>query len=695
MIRKRAKRKNLAGGQNYLITDNKYDSAYFKVSELKSELHGGKNIFKLKGNSALLEKGYPVEIEVTMENQEEPIYHEVNKFIDSSQRRIITIYIYPEQDPGIATITIVGVARRRPNGRLIPESFKGKRNVIWQREVFVDAEKPNITDILFAQQPRITINEHVKSVLSESFQQGTTSEVTLQNQGSISYSYPQESPVGGFGSKGANVPNIIATATGFTFSSSMEGGTLTIPNPTSTANPQPNSNLTNIPAFKASGQPNTTDYTASIVQVINSTTAKLSTPYQYEYFYSHTTSPSKGFQGPVSYDIRITYSPFTFSSNTYKIAYNQEAIDLTVSSLNKVSYANIILANIDPIGGDVYRTKVSMRTAGLQTFDLLADEVIESNELLVDENNVFKIQKLGFFPSGDSGQAITKWNATIVKKDPTFTATPEIKRDSETLIDAMMISGSLALSGSANRDQNYVRVNCTKPIQVFKDCNYVISFKTRAFTELDDERNSNNKGRAEMRVYLSGSAVDEFVPGLGARLDAGQLRGPSVSPVNIFNPIDFKNNNFNANPQMFMNVAKSSTVAFGTPTTEVGIPDIGANSLPAVDKDLMIFDFTPVRDGTIVPVFQVKFGKWVVSQISIKSGIESGFTPNHTIIEARVPEYQNDDILDFKIEFFNINSVRSDLILLKENISFEGGNTYINNEGFLGEGIIFDGKIGA
>ena len=694
MIRKRAKRKDLAGG-SYLITDNKYDSAYFKVSELKSELHGGKNIFKIKGNSRLLEEGYPVEIEITMENQEQPIYHEVNKIIDSSRRRIISIYVYPEQQPGIATITIVGVARRRPNGRVIPQSFRGKRNVIWQREVFLDSEKPNITDIVFGQQPRITINEHVKSVLSESFQQGVTSEVTLQNQGTISYSYPQVSPVGGFGSKGSAVSDVTVNSTGFIFSSSMEGGTLTIPNPTSNANPSTNSNLSSIPAFKANGQPNPTDFTASIVQVINSTTARLSVPYQYEYFYTHTTSPSKGFQSPVSYDVRATYSPFTFTSNNYKIVYNQEPIDLSVSSLNKVSYANIILANIDPIGGDVYRTKISMRTAGLQTFDLLADEIIEAREMLVEEDNVFKIQKLGFFPSGDSGQAITKWNATLVNKDQTISTTPEIKRDSETLIDAMLISGSLALSGSSTRDQDYVRVHCTKPIQVFKDCNYTISFKTRAFTELDDERNSNNKGRAEMRVYLSGSAVDEFVPGLGARLDAGQLRGPSVTPVNIFNPIDFKNNNFNANPQAFMSVGKSSTVAFASPTTEANIPDIGANALPAVDRDLMIFDFTPVRDGTIVPVFQVKFGKWVVSQISIKSGIESGFTPNHTIIEARVPEYQNDDVLDFKIEFFNINGVRADLILLKENISFEGGNTYINNTGFLGEGIVFDGKIGA
>ena len=33
------------------------------------------------------------------------------------------------------------------------------------------------------------------------------------------------------------------------------------------------------------------------------------------------------------------------------------------------------------------------------------------------------------------------------------------------------------------------------------------------------------------------------------------------------------------------------------------------------------------------------------------------------------------------------------MIIVSESISFEGGNTYINGEGYLGEGIIFDGEI--
>ena len=64
-----------------------------------------------------------------------------------------------------------------------------------------------------------------------------------------------------------------------------------------------------------------------------------------------------------------------------------------------------------------------------------------------------------------------------------------------------------------------------------------------------------------------------------------------------------------------------------------------------------------------------------------------------TIIEARVPQYQEDDILDFKFEFFDYNGVRADLIMVTESVSFEGGNTYINGEGYLGEGVIFDGNI--
>ena len=47
MIRKRSSRKDLALGA-YLIVDNKYESQYFKISDLQNELTSGKNIFKIK-----------------------------------------------------------------------------------------------------------------------------------------------------------------------------------------------------------------------------------------------------------------------------------------------------------------------------------------------------------------------------------------------------------------------------------------------------------------------------------------------------------------------------------------------------------------------------------------------------------------------------------------------------------------------
>lgn len=138
-----------------------------------------------------------------------------------------------------------------------------------------------------------------------------------------------------------------------------------------------------------------------------------------------------------------------------------------------------------------------------------------------------------------------------------------------------------------------------------------------------------------------------------------------------------------------------STIVTATPTTIPNlIPDFGQNASPNYSTEHISFNFAADSDGTIVPVFQVLKGKWVISDVSIRSSVESGFTPNHTIVEARVPEYQNDDVLDFKFEFFDFNGVRSDLIVVSESIDFNGGNVYINGEGFLGEGIIFDGFLG-
>ena len=699
MFRKKSKRKFLHE-EPVLIVDNKYESEYFQVSDFPSKLHAGKNMFRLKGNSDLLEKNSVVEIEVMPENGTEPIFNYINNYSDNSNRRLISIYVYPEDITGLARITIRGTARKRPGGRSVSPNWKYRPNVRWEREVYVDPSQPNTSPIIFPNQPRITINENVKPYLSESYAEDLALNTLVTDEAHFELAFTPSYTVGGGRSTtnsgyGYSVPSqTLITSNDIHFSASMLGGTITFANPTASMLPALPSSY-NIPNLKQNGSSNTTDYTASIVQVINSSTIKVSPAYSFEYTYTSggtAVSRNGGYSAPPQSHY-ATSAATAFSQSFCSMSWAGTPTLYTENNYNLHSYANIILANIDPMVGDVYRCKTSMRSHGMQTWDILADEIIEGRELLSDPSNIFRIARMGEF----DGQPVIDayWSASIVSEDASFSpAGPILKADSEALMYGMILSGSLALSGSSTRDLDYVKVNAKTPIEVFRNCEYQIAFKARAYAEEDDDRKSNDLGIPELKVYISGSGVDYDPIGsaeLGRRMDSGELKAPTP-PTNTTNVNQYTSGYALAATQ-YAGVNRSSTVATATPTTDGNIPDITANSAVSYDSDYVSYDFIASHDGFVAPVLEVKFGKWIVSDVSIKATSEDGFTPNHTIIEARVPQYQQDDILDFKFEFYDYNGVRANLIMVTESVSFEGGNNYINGEGYLGEGIVFDGII--
>jgi len=704
MARKKSSRKYLAETP-VLIVDNKYESQYFEVSDFPSELHAGKNMFRLSGNAQFLRRGSTIEVEIMPANGVEPIYHEVNNYTDNSNRKVISIYVYPEDMTGLATVTIRGTAIRRPGGRIIKGSWGYKPNVKWERTIYVDPSKPNITPILFGHQPRITITENVKPYLSESF--GSTpafvSQTDTDEAATFVYSHvPSSTQTTGGGRDGNNAGYSYSTlaytqltSNDFTFSASMVGATMIFPNPANNATGLTPTlgTINTVPSFTQAGQPNTQDYSCSIIQVVNASTVKVTPQYAFEYTYTAypaymapllRDNNSNYSSNPVS--MYATYQGSAMSLTSYSASYASEPTLYTENNYNLVSYANIVIGNLDPMAGDVYRVKTSMKSHGMQTWDILADEIVEQRELLANPANIFRLERTGKFLNQDVINGY--WAATSTKAG----GETELKADSEVLMEGMIISGSKDLAAEANRSQQYVKVRNTTPIDVYRDCEYQISFKARAYGEVDD---GSDIGREHMKVYISGSGVDYDPVGsseLGRRMDSNELMGPYVAP-----PISVWNHHsagFALPMAQVGSVNRSSQIAIPTPLSSGNIPDFTNNSAPAYDHDNCVYTFKADHDGQVVPVFQVHYGKWIISEVSIKAISEDGFTPNHTILEARVPEYQQDDVLDFKFEFFDFNGVRADLILVSESISFAGGNDYMNGQGFLGEGIVFDGEIG-
>ena len=691
MIRKENAFRGLAQSE-VLINDTKWDSQFFKVSDVPSELHSGKNYFKIKGNSFLLQKNTVIEVEVTPEdNPEKPYYHEVSKYIDSAGRRLVTIYVYPEDTPGACTITITGTARRRPNGKMVSPNWLGRNNVKWSRDIYCDPTKENSSQIIFNEQPRITITENVKSFLSESHFEGPGGDVTRDqtNYREATLTFNEVWSSGGaVGSRpdqnqGYVMYHIISDVP--LFSASMQHGTIRIPSPTGSQVPAFTDTIVNLPTFNSSGNINTTDYTASIMTVINSTKIRVDVPYTFEYETTQVINapgnPERGPSTPQTVPVTKTNQPSVWSSVSWSLDYIGDPQTYTANSFNLTSYANIILANIDPIAGDVHKVKTWMRSHGINTWDLLSEEIIEARELFSDDSNVFKKKRKGDIVNQD---IITSYWAISKVSDLSFT--PELKADTEALMNGMIISGSKGLNSSTDRDNDYIKVTTKDPITVYRGCSYNIAFKAAAYGEIDD---GGEIGNPWMQIFTSGSAIDGVTGHLlpdSKRLDTNQLKFPAPpSPANYF-PL--------AGNSMWANPRANSYTATPTPVGQnTDLADFMDGAQPLIEEDYQVFSFVADNDGTFYPVWLVKYGKWVISDVQVKPDNESGFTPNHTIIEARVPEYQQDDILDFKFEFYNPQDVRADLVFVTESINFEGGNTYINNEGYLGEGIIFDGVL--
>ena len=201
--------------QTMLINQTSFDSEYFRLDSMPETLTSGKNMFKIYGNSSLLEGQSTILIQVTDVNGL-PIYHHVNNYVDNSGRIVVGIWVYPETPPGLGKIEIIGIARRRPDGRSIPVGFRNRHNVKWSKELVVQPDSLNKTPIIFQQIPGVKIFENEREYLTQTYLVGSS--IATQTEGTISYTYS------GFGQATITIQNA-------NFSASMAGGLLTVEEP--------------------------------------------------------------------------------------------------------------------------------------------------------------------------------------------------------------------------------------------------------------------------------------------------------------------------------------------------------------------------------------------------------------------------------------------------------------------------------
>jgi hypothetical protein len=741
-----------------LITDNADYSEYFKVSDLPLELTSGKNFFKLYGNSELLANESEILIEV-LDSNNAPIYHHVNRYRDPSGRRVISIYVYDDTPAGNARITILGQAKYRPNGSSIPSNWKDKHNVKWSTVVPLQPHKQNNSEIIFDVIPGVKIQEinrcyaEYDFVIGNKAYQSVSGEGTITNysshaggEGVAELTFAGHIP-GGPGGGGFNpkVREISLAVNGLTtanfqywvdnFISYGDGQSVVFLNPykwekrgTATAG-----RYGHIQTWPHDYWPT---WNPTVLYVKDSNTLTV-TP---------LTIPVKAIKNDGSYTIQEIHPNFLIPTadgtyTNFTTSYHQTG-DTSAATLNSQSFANITLKNLDPIAGDVYKIKTYMKSQGFGPYTLIGEDLVEDNNLLSDPSSLT--------PYGSAGHFVDQ---TVVDNlwelDVPGSMTAGATQSNFPIMGGVTITGSETITNTAYEyyggPVNYTRPWSTKgilfkskrSIDVYSGNTYSITFEAAA------DKAPGQDQPSIMEVWISGSAVTpgphdlaantRYIvttpngTGLGRRVgvlkadlykdgnrEAMEALGSNITTNRIHSAmssiaaargegdlqeaIRFTEHNALASSQI-PGVANNNpyrlTLPGGfTPNTQQVVPGI-------VKKKVVQINYTPEEDGDLNIRFNVIFGKWHIGNVEIKGDRQTGFTPNHTFQEFPVPTAQENDVLDFKFEFYNRRNEEANIALTLNSVDFSGSNLYIdgiNNQlpGTIniGDGLIMEGFDG-
>ena len=741
--------------QPILIVDNTDYSDYFRIDEFPSELTSGKNMFKIYGNDDLLEKGSEILIEVIDETGK-PVYHQVNKYRDISGHRVISIFVYDTALAGICRVTILGVATRRPNGRRVPRNWEGRHNVRWSRFVALNPDKPNLSRIIFENAPSIKVEEINREYMYYDFKIGDKAFQSL-TQGTITSYAPEPKitytgyhssatavikfadhvPVESGGGFNPDMREVLLRVGGLTtahfdaharkrYGNDAE---ITYLDPLAWAKKGmlDSGRYGHIKPLYMDTEGTYPDWQPVVLEVKDDNTLlvdALIVPVQVRY-------PAGGIlTEAMAPDFLIDYPNHT----NFTTSYHQVGTD-TAGKSNIQSFARMTVKNLEPVSGDVYKIKTYMRSQGFGPYTMIGEEEVEDNNLMNDVNASTPYRGAGYFANQSIVDNLWSTTATWGSVNATQSNSP--------IMGGVMITGSGNKPGDLNpryskpwSTQGIVfKSNVT--IDVYAGNTYSITFEAAAEKEVgqtepstlemwisgsnveeSDEvaagyfgylaANPSGTGLGNIRAAVLRSKLDsanrEQLDLLGSNTIANQyakkMTNEWIAAKGPGGALRFVQQNALANAHIpssrTQNRYKLTLPSKFTPNEQQVVPGI-------VTKQLVQYAYTPTEDGNINIRFNTYAGRWFIGNVEVRGERQTGFTPNHTFLEFPIPTAQQDDVLDFKFEFYNRNMEESNLALTVNSVDFSGSNLYIdgaNNElpgtlkigdGFVMEG--FDGTV--
>lgn len=326
-----------------LIEDTNPTSTYFQVTNLPSQLTGGRNSFLLAGSSAL-KPGSNVQIEILDANGNTIYQNPIQKYTEGNSR-LVSIEITDTTVPGFATIIILGQALVMPNGKPIPPDWQNTYNVRWSTRILVEPNMRNSSPLILQNTPSILSEE--KRLYSVSTSSYTSSSVAFTaSLNPLLYSSLQ-------------IGYLIKAEAPTSFSADYLGGYIT--------------GALLVDNISAS-------LYVPITDILNDSTA-FSTGYLIKT--QNGKIIDKLYLQSGSYNTPLFGTQSTIQT-TANIVYSK--LDITNIHI-PVSYAKLRVTNLNTVSGEIFKTRVySKVTTNISDYKLVADSPTITSELLVSSS---------------------------------------------------------------------------------------------------------------------------------------------------------------------------------------------------------------------------------------------------------------------------------------------------------------------
>jgi hypothetical protein len=716
-----------------LISDGIFD-----VVDFPKRFTAGKNLIKIRANNSnTLVKNSKIHFEI-LDFNGDPIYYEPLNYLEHDGTRVIAIYIFPGKTaPGIGRVYIAGRTRfDLDNGNVIPTSknwqdvnYINNPNILWSRAIAIAPENSkNNTEIIFTRPyPKAIVRERVnryfqpinltdvavdkpgtgtvtlKAIPATTAPPKISSPIFKEEKANYEGAASAKTPMKSVGKQVVIIPEVkkfktsptdeaankkgqpvevesaeivtISTfsrleTNGFALSSSMEGGTITIVNPNVDL-------LQGNSLIDANGRliPNsqvTTDWAAVTSYELGDTAIQLSGSYTFviDKILSSTKAnvfQTKGFKNTEE----NTFGAFSFITNGAQSQHEIKDINATSNftcsfvlpfvlseTQQSQSFAEIVLSNIEPATGDVHKIQTLYKPSGQFGDFIDAGSVeVEQVEILEDVTSYESIQsigmvynRIGFFT--DLNDFNKYWETANGFVTPEVALTAAYKPD--VLLDGIELTPDSAFDSTSNRF-GYLHLKSEYHPIAYENTRYELTLNATAEDTVSTDLNIKYP---RLDVYISGSS------------NTIETNSEYINQYKVSN-LDIPVNEFNLGTRI-------STIEL--------TPGQSFDDVP------ILLYFKNLKEQDIDVYFVVRRGKWAFSNLSLKSDKQTGFSPNFTRINTRIPSEFLETPLTFKFRYFDIGNNKAQAETSVFPVTFYGDNLVIDGDNNLLNGSVYIGN---